>query len=185
MAVYLDQFEYLMCWQCVVAGLLYQVAAVFADRYLCAKRGYRSKFCERTTHSYSSMTNKDWDDVDRRADAMSLRELKHVNARYSVVAYRKTLNGVLLNTDTFGKRTGVPDYLLISHELLAQLTTPNVMLTDEPLVLRDRLLASVKTTHTVNLDKDLYQQGEDVAGNTVEVAQGLWYQNRQARTRCF
>jgi hypothetical protein len=185
LAVYLEQFECLMCWPWMVVSMLYQVAAVYADRYLCAKRGYRSKFCERTTNSYSSMTNKDWDDVDRRADAMSLRELKHVDARYSVVAYRKTLNGILLNEDTFGKLTGAPDYLLISHELLAQLTTPNVMLTDEPLVLRDRLLASVKTTHTVNLDKDLYQQGDDVAGNTVEVAQGLWYQNRQARKRCF
>jgi len=185
MAVYLEQFECLICWQCVVASMLYQVAAVFADRYLCAKRGYRSKFCERTTHSYSSMTNVDWDDVDRRADAMSLRELKHVDARYSVVAYRKTLNGVLLNEDTFGKRTGAPDYLLISHELLAQLTTPNVMLTEDALVLKDRLLVSVKTTHTVNMDKDLYQQGKDVAGNTVEVAIGLWYQNRQARKRCF
>jgi hypothetical protein len=184
-AVYLEQFESLMCWQWMVASMLYQVAAVFADRRLCALRGYRSKFCERTTHSYSSMTNQDWDDVDRRADAMSLRELKHVDARYSVLAYRKTLNGVLLNEDTFGKRTGAPDYLLISHELLAQLTTPNVMLTDDSLVLRDRLLASVKTTHTVNVDKDLYQEGEDVAGNTLEVAQGLWYQNRQARTRCF
>jgi len=187
LAVYLDQFEYLMCWQWMVAGLLYQVAAVFADRYLCAKRGYRSKFCERTTHSYSSMTNQDWDDVDRRADAMSLRELKHVDARYSVIAYRKTLNGVLLNEDTFGKLTGVPDYLLISHELLAQMTTPVIMLTDDPLVLKDRLLVSVKSTHTINLDKNLYQEreGGDVAGNTVEVAQGLWYQNRQARKRCF
>jgi hypothetical protein len=185
LAIYLEQFESLMCWQWMAASMLYQVAAVFADRRLCALRGYRSKFCERTTHSYSSMTNQDWDDVDRRADAMSLRELKHVDARYSVLAYRKTLNGVLLNEDTFGKRTGAPDYFLISHELLAQLTTPNVMLTDDFLVLRDRLLASVKTTHTVNLDKDLYQEGEDVAGNTLEVAQGLWYQNRQARTRCF
>jgi len=131
------------------------------------------------------MTNKDWDDADRRADAMSLRELKHVDARYSVVAYRKTLNGVLLNTDIFGQLTGVPDFLLISHELLAQLNTPNVMLTNDPLVVQERLLTSVKSIHTVNIDKDLYQQGEDVAGNTVEVAQGLWYQNRQARTRCF
>jgi len=184
-AVYLDQFESLMCWQWMVASMLYQVAAVFADRRICAKRGYRSAFCERTTHSYSSMTNQDWDDVDRRADAMSLRELKHVDARYSILAYRKTLNGVLLNEDTFGKLTGAPDYLLISHELLAQITTPNIMLTDDALVLKDRLLVSVKTTHTVNLDKDLYQEGEDVAGNTMEVAQGLWYQSRQARTRCF
>jgi hypothetical protein len=167
--------------------MLYQVAAVFADRYLCAKRGYRSKFCERTTHSYSSMTNADWDDVDRRADVMSLRELKHVNARYSVVAYRKTLNGVLLNTDTFGKRTGVPDFLLISHELLAQFTVPVIMLTNDFLVVQERLIQSAKTTHTVNIDKELYQQkeGGDVAGNTVEVALGLWFQNRQARTRCF
>jgi len=185
LAVYFDVFESLLCWQWMAASMLYQVAAVCADRRICAKRGYRSLFSERTTHSYSSMTNQDWDDVDRRADAMSLRELKHVDARYSIVAYRKTLNGVLLNEDTFGKRTGAPDYLLISHELLAQLTTPNVMLTDDPLVVKDRLLASVKTTHTVNLDKDLYQEGEDVAGNTMEVAQGLWYQNRQARTRCF
>jgi hypothetical protein len=184
-ATYLEMFEDLMCWPWMVVSMLYQVAAVFADRYLCAKRGYRSKFCKRTTHSYSSLTNVDWDDVDRRADAMSLRELKHVDARYSVVAYRKILNGVLLNEDTFGKRTGVPDYLLISHELLAQLTTPNVMLTEDALVLKDRLLVSVKTTHTVNMDKDLYQQGKDVAGNTVEVAMGLWFQNRQARKRCF
>jgi len=71
----------------------------------------------------------------------------------TAVAYRKTLNGVLLNEDTFGRRTGVPDYLLISHELLAQMTTPNIMLTEDPLVLKDRLLVSVKTTHTVNIDK--------------------------------
>jgi hypothetical protein len=185
LTVYFDSFESLMCWPFVVASMVYQVVAVFADRFLCAKRGYRSKFCKRTTNSYSSMTNQDWDDVDRRADAMSLRELKHVDARYSLLAYRKTLNGVLLNVDTFGNLTGKPDYLLISHELLAQMTVPAVMLTDDPLVVKERLNTSVKTTHTVNLDKDLYQEGEDVAGNTVEVACGLWYQNRQARTRCF
>jgi hypothetical protein len=185
LAVYLDMFECLINWPCVLASMIYQVAAVFADRYLCAKRGYRSKFCKRITHSYSSMTNLDWDDADRRADAMSLRELKHVDAKYSVIAYRKTLNGVLLNTNTFGERTGAPDYFLISHELLAQLTVPTVMLAEDALVLRDRLLASAKTTHTVNQDKNLYQEGEDVAGNTVDVAQGLWYQNRQSRQRCF
>jgi len=185
MAVNLGVFESLMCWQWMVVSLLYQVAAFYADRYLCAKRGYRSKFCQRTTHSYTSMSSQDWDDVDRRADAMSLRELKHVDARYSVIAYRKTLNGFLLNEDKFGRRTGSPDYLLISHELLAQITVPAVMLTDDPLVVQDRLLASVKTTHTVNIDKDLYQEGEDVAGNTMEVAQGLWYQSRQRRVRCF
>jgi len=185
MAFHLDQFECLMCWQWMVASMLYQIAAVFADRYVCAKRGYRAKFCKRTIHSYSSMTNKDWDDADRRADSMSLRELKHVNARYSVIAYRKTLNGVILNTDKFGQLTGVPDLLLISHELLAQLTTPNVMLTDDALVVKERLACAVKTIHTVNIDKELYQQGEDVARNTCLVAEGLWMQIQQARPQGF
>jgi len=185
LAFYLDQFESLLCWPWMIASMIYQVAAVFADRYICAKRGRRAVFCERVTHSYTSMTTQDWDEADRRADSMSLRELKHVDAQYSVIAYRKTLNGVLLNTDKFGKRTYAPNLLLISHELLAQLTTPNVMLTDELLVVRDRLAASVKTIHTVNIDKELYQHGEDVARNTLLVAEGLWMQIQQTRPQGF
>jgi hypothetical protein len=185
LAFYLDQFESLLCWPWAIVSMIYQVAAVFADRYICAKRGYRTMFCERVTHSYTSMTTQDWDEADRRADSMSLRELKHVNARYSVIAYRKTLNGVLLNTDKFGKRTNAPNILLISHELLAQLTTPNVMLTDEASVVRDRLAAAVKSIHTVNVDKELYQHGADVARNTMLVAEGLWMQIQQTRPQGF
>jgi len=185
MLIYVGMFLTWCSWQGVTASLLYQILAVLADRHYCAMRGYRSVFCKRITHSYSAVTQQEWDDIDRRADDMSLRELKHVNARYSVIAYRKTLNGVLLNRNTFGELTGAPDYLLISHELLAQITIPKIMLTDDVLVVRDRLLAAVKTTHTVNVDRDLFQEGEDVAGNTLEVAFGLWYQNRQRRTRCF
>jgi hypothetical protein len=185
LATFFDMIEGLMCWQWVIASMLYQVAAVFADRQLCAKRGYRAKFCKRITHSYDAVSDEEWDDIDRRADSMSLRELKHVDARYSIVAYRKTLNGVNLNTNSFGERTGRPDYLLISHELLAQLTTPNVMLTDDKLVVKSRLDMSVKTIHTVNIDKDLYQQGKDVARNTADVAEGIWYQNRQSRPQLF
>jgi len=183
--VYVGMFPIWCNWQGVTAFVLYQIIAILADRHYCAMRGYRSVFSKRITHSYSSMTNVDWDDLDRRADTMSLRELKHVDARYSVLAYRKTLNGVLLNRDTFGELTGRPDYFLISHELLAQLTVPTVMLADDILVVKSRLTMSVKTMHTVNIDKYLYKEGDDVAGNTVEVALGLWSQNKQRRVRCF
>jgi len=192
LVIYLDfihqfgLFQFMCCWQAVVASMIYQLIAVFADRYICAKRGYRAIFCKRITHSFDAVTQEDWDLLDRRADVMSMRKLLHDNARYSVVAYRKSLNGVLLNTDKFGERTGVPSFSIISHELLAQLTVPTVMYADDAQVVKDRLAISAKTTHTVNVDAYLYQEGEDVARGTAKVALGLWYQSSQRNfAECF
>jgi len=184
--IYLQQVEELVCWQAVIAGLAYELIAVLADRYVCAKRGYRTVGTQRITHSFKAMTQEDWDFLDRRADVMSLRKLLHDNARYSVIAYRKSLNGVLLNTDKFGQRTGVPTYSMISHELLAQLTVPTVMYADDWKIVQDRLAVAAKTTHTVNVDCYLYQEGEDVARNTAKVALGLWHQSSQRNfASCF
>jgi len=185
MAVVEEAFDILGAWWFVIAMAVYQVAAVFLDRYVCAKRGYRSIFSKRITISYSAVTQEEWDDLDRRADDMSLRELKHVDPRYSVIACRKTLNGILINRNSFEELTGVPDYLLISHELLSQVTTPKIMMADDALVVSDRLAAALKTTHTVNVDRDKYQQGDDVAGNTKKVALALWHQTRQRAVQDF
>jgi len=179
LCIYLQLIEELICWQFVAAGLTYQVAAVFLDRYLCAKRGLRTIFSKRTTHSFDALTQEDWDALDRRADVMSMRKLLHDDARYSVIAYRKSLNGVLLNVDKFGEHTGAPSYSMISHELLAQLTVPTVMYADDAEVVKGRLAIAAKTTHTVNIDCYLYQESEDVARNTAKVALGLWYQSSQ------
>jgi hypothetical protein len=183
-AVYLEVLEILMQWQVLLTILIYQVAAIYIDRTICTRRGYRSMFSARATHSYSTVDMQDWDTGDRRADTMSLRELKHMDAKYGVVRYQYTLNGVNVRRDTFGCLAEAA-HMLISFELLSQLTTPLVMLARDQETAWERMETSAKSTHTVNIDKDLFVASRDVVGNTLQVAHALWLQNRQARLGHF
>jgi len=183
-AYYFELLDILIQWQVLLTILIYQVVAVFIDRSICTRRGYRSLFSARATHSYSTVEMQDWDTDDRRADTMSLRELKHNDARYGVVSYQYTLNGRNVRRDTFG-RLARAAHMLISFELLSQLTTPLVMLARDQETAWERMETSAKSTHTVNIDKDLFVASRDVVGNTLQVAHGLWLQNRQARLGHF
>jgi hypothetical protein len=183
-AVHLEMLEILFQWQVLLTLGIYQVAAVFIDRSICSKRGCRSLFSARATHSYSTVDMQDWDTDDRRADTMSLREMKHSDAKYGVVAYSHTLNGSNVRRDMFG-RLAKAAHMLISFELLSQLTTPLVMLARDQETAWERMETSAKSTHTVNIDKDLFVASRDVVGNTLQVAHGLWLQNHQARLGHF
>jgi len=183
-AVHFEMLDILIQWQVLLTIAIYQMAAVYIDRCICTKRGYRSFFSARATHSYSTVEMQDWDTGDRRADTMSLRELKHKDAKYGVVRYQHTLNGVSVRRDTFG-RLAEAAHMLISFELLSQLTTPLVMLARDQVTAWERMETSAKSTHTVNIDKDLFVASRDVVGNTLQVAHGLWLQNHQARLGHF
>jgi hypothetical protein len=183
-AAHLEVLDILIQWQVLLTIVLYQVAAVYLDRWACTKRGYRSMFSARATHSYSTVDMQNWDTDDRRADTMSLREMKHSDAKYGVVCYRYTLNGCNVRRDMFG-RLAEAAHMLISFELLSQLTTPLVMLARDQETAWERMETSAKATHTVNVDRGLYTAGRDVVGNTLQVAHGLWLQNRQARLGHF
>ncbi len=184
LAIHYELLEILAQWPFGVALMLYLVGANQFDRYICTKRGYRSIFSARATCSYSTVDLQNWDTEDRRADTMSLRELRHCDARYGVLQYQKTLNGRNVRRDTFGDLAKC-EPMLISFELLSQLTTPLIMLARDQITAWDRMEASAKTTHTVNIDKDHFVAGRDVVGNTLQVAHGLWLQNRQARLGHF
>lgn len=169
-----------------IAWLLYEIGAIFVDRYISAKRGYATVLCSRITNTYLSVSQLEWDRADRRADVMALRELIHSNARYAIIKHVRSLNGVCINQDFNGIVTGEPSFLLMSHELLSQLTVPTIMLADDIETVRQRVLASAKTTHTVNIDRNLYKCGFDVVGDTEELALANWMQIRQSRRRpCF
>ncbi len=183
-ALYLGLLEILLQQYMCTLFVIYEGLAVLLDRYLCTKRGCRAIFSARATHSYSTLEMKDWDDVDRRADTMSLRELKHVDPKYGVVKYTHTLNGRNVRRDAFGD-LAPSNLMLISFELLSQLTTPLVMLARDQVTAWDRMEASAKSTHTINIDKDLFTTGCDVVGNTLQVAHGLWLQNHEARLGHF
>jgi hypothetical protein len=183
-AFHFELLDILIQWQVLLTILIYQVVAVFIDRSICTWRGYRSLFSARATHSYSTVDMQDWDTDDRRADTMSLRELKHSDAKYGVVRYQYTLNGRNVRRDIFG-RLALAAHMLISFELLSQLTTPLVMLARDQETAWERMETSAKATHTVNVDRGLYTAGRDVVGNTLQVAHGLWLQNRQARLGHF
>jgi len=183
LAAYIDE-ELLTLWPLWIAELLYEGAAFYLDRYFCTKRGYRTLFSQRATHSYSTVDMQDWDDSDRRASTMSLRQLEHPDARYGIVKYTYTLNGINIRRDVFGKLNEA-DLMLVSFELLSQLTTPLVMLSRDQNTAWERMETLAKSTHTVNVDKDLFVAGRDVVGNTIQVAHGLWLQNRQRRLGHF
>lgn len=100
---------------------------------------------------------------DLRPDANALQELKHSNPRLIEVG------------------VAVPDGrsqdLLVSAELLAQLTAPRYM----TLGLRedqvwDRLVRGAETNQTVNQDRYRNMLGQNVAMNTALVALYLWRQ---------
>jgi len=141
-------------------------------------------FSARTTHAYSSAGLIDWDFDDRRAAAMSLGEMRYADAKYGLVKYTHTLNGRNVRRDTFGKLKKA-DTMLMSYKLLSQLTTPMIMLARDQNTVWDRMEASAKAMHAVNIDSELFTDGKDVVGNTLQIAHGLWLQSRQAKLGHF
>jgi len=184
LAFYLELVEVLMQWQMWLLLAIYEGVAIYFDRYVCTKRGYRTIFSERATHSYSSAGLIDWDLDDRRAAAMSLGDMKYADAKYGLVQYRHTLNGRNVRRDTFGKLKKA-DTMLMSYKLLSQLTTPMIMLARDQDTAWERMETSAKAMHAVNIDSELFTDGKDVVGNTLQIAHGLWLQARQAKLGHF
>jgi len=184
MAYALEILDVLMQFEVCYALTAYEVLAILIDRFVCTRRGFRSIFSKRATHSYSTTELVDWDTADRRADTMSLRELKHCDAQYGWVQYSHTLNGRNIRRNTFGDLAKA-DPMLISFELLSQITTPTIMLARDALTAWDRMEASAKSTHTVNIDKRLFTTGVNVVKNTLQVAHALWKQEHQAQLGHF
>jgi len=184
LAFYLELEEILIQWQLWLLFVLYEGDAIIFDRYVSTKRGYRAIFSARATHSYSSVELVDWDLDDRRAAAMSLGEMKYADAKYGLVQYNHTLNGRNVRRDTFGKLAKA-DTMLMSYKLLSQLTTPMIMLARDQETAWDRMECSAKAMHAVNIDSELFTDGKDVVGNTLQIAHGLWLQSRQAKLGHF
>jgi len=183
-AYYLELEEILVQWQLWLLFVLYEGVAVLLDRYVGTKRGYRTIFSNRATHSYSSAGLVDWDFEDRRSAAMSLGEMRYADARYGLIQYRHTLNGRNVRRDAFGKLAEAPK-MLMSYKLLSQITTPTIMLARDQATAWDRMEYSAKSMHAVNIDSELFTDGKDVVGNTIQIAHGLWLQSHQARCGHF
>jgi hypothetical protein len=166
------------------AGVFAQTLAVATTNRLCALWGHRTPWGPRPEHTVTSVSQQESDTQDRRSDMMSLREMKHAQAKYQWFDFGFASGGVNLNRDKYGERTGKPVRALVSMELLRQITVPSAMLSRDLITLEARLEMIAKSTHTVNIDAELYKrEGCDVVQNTIDLAVGLWEQHRQSRGR--
>jgi len=169
----------------VLCQIVYCMCTWWAvDRYLtsCGKRNLLSP---RIRHCYAAVCLTDYLHDDLRADSMSMTEIKHANAIYGLVEYTIRLNGRLINKDYWGELTNRPGQMLISMELLAQLSTPTCMQSTDELTTQKRLESFAKSHHAVNLDKYLSWKKHDVVGNTTTVALGIWKDRLEHRVGYF
>jgi len=113
-------------------------------------------------------------DIDMRADAMSLQKLKH-NPHYVLVKYthRKGLFWWM------GQSTHI---LVASVEMVCQLTTPAIYGVGVPLkIAKERISMAPRSIHSVNIDRTLAVQGLHVVGDSQLVAYHIvasWYAAR-------
>jgi len=147
--------------------------------------GKRNLFSPRIRHCYAMVSLTNYHHPDLRADSMSMTEIKHANAIYGLVEYTIRLNGRLINKDVWGKLTHRPGQMLISMELLAQLSTPTCMQSTDEKTVQMRLESFAKSHHAVNTDKYLSWKKHDVVGSTTTVALGVWKDRLEHRVGYF
>jgi hypothetical protein len=174
-------------WKMMALGVVAVAAQTLAIRLtnkLCALWGYRSLWGERPVHTLAAVSRMESDTQDRRSDMMSMREMKHAKAKYQWFDVGYSASGVNLNRNAFGERTNKPVRALVSMELLRQISVPSVTLSEDVITCRQRASMIAKSTHTVNLDAEMYKrEGCDVVTNTIDLVVGLWEQHRQSRSR--
>jgi hypothetical protein len=174
-------------WKMMALGVVAVAAQTLAIRLtnkLCALWGYRSLWGERPVHTLAAVSRMESDTQDRRSDMMSMREMKHAKAKYQWFDVGYSASGVNLNRNAFGERTNKPVRALVSMELLRQISVPSVTLSEDVITCRQRASMIAKSTHTVNLDAEMYKRdGCDVVTNTIDLVVGLWEQHRQSRSR--
>jgi len=154
------------------------------NRYLTSC-GRRNLFSPRIKHEYRMVNLTGYQHSDLRADSMSMTDLKHADAIYGLVEYSIRLNGRLINKDVWGQLTHRPGQMLISMELLAQLSTPTCMQSFDEKTTQGRLQAFAKSSHVTNIDKYLSWKKHDVVGSTVTVALGIWKDRLEHRVGYF
>jgi hypothetical protein len=154
------------------------------NRYITSC-GMRNLFSPRIKHEYRMVSLTNYTHPDLRADSMAMSDLKHANAIYGLVEYAIRLNGRLINKDIWGKLTCQPGQMLISMELLAQLSTPTCMQSIDEKTTQARLQSFAKSSHFTNIDKYLSWKKHDVVGSTVTVALGIWKDRLEHRVGYF
>jgi hypothetical protein len=174
-------------WKLMTLGVITAAAQTLAVRFtnkLCALWGYRNLWGERPKHTITAVSRMESDQQDRRSDMMSMREMKHKLAKYQWFDFAYTSSGLNINRNKYGERSGKPVRALVSMELLRQITVPSATQSEDVITLRQRLMMIAKSTHTVNLDAEMYKrEGCDVVQNTIELAVGLWEQHRECGAR--
>jgi len=112
------------------------------------------------------------DKVEVRADAISLGDLKHMEALYADVQYNRyhyDMCGII--------RTCVPTQFTVSLELLSQLgVSKNIPLNSTPEAVFERLNFVANSTHGVNVNRYHALHGQTVVQNTVFLAYMLYKQ---------
>jgi hypothetical protein len=174
-------------WKLMTLGVVTAAAQTLAVRLtnkLCAFWGYRNLWGERPKHTLTAISRLESDQQDRRSDMMSMREMKHKLAKYQWFDFAYTSSGLNINRNKYGERSGKPVRALVSMELLRQITVPSATMSEDVITLRQRLSMIAKSTHTLNLDAEMYKRaGCDVVQNTIELAVGLWEQHREGGVR--
>jgi hypothetical protein len=128
---------------------------------------------------YTVLEYVDGDAEDRRADSMSLQELKHMDAQYAMVRV-----GI--------KTQDIPplyknEEMLVSLELMAQIMAADTICTEvTDAEMYSRLLHRARTCHTVNINRYLSLNGGiDVVGNTCRLAFALWSDRKSNTVQDF